>query len=633
MTQAKATIIELDRMELEEILRRVEAQQLEAEDYATIRAVIEAYVGLTLAVEDKNTTIRRLRQMLFGAKTEKTRTVVGRRPKDGGENDEAASASAGSDTAAAPAKEGDTKAPPESDAETDARPPRRGHGRNGAAAYTGAEKINVQHPTLTAGAPCQQCPDGTLYEMKRPGVLVRLVGQAPVGARVYYLQKLRCGLCGAMYTAPSPAEAGSAKYDATVGSMIALLKYGSGMPFHRAEQVQASLGIPLPASTQWDIVADQADNAEPVYEELIRQAGQGEVVYNDDTTVKILEVMGERARQAALAEGAGEEMGEGTGEDAGQDGLSAATGAAAAEKELAAERSAKRSPADRKGTYTSGIVSTREGRRIALFFSGRQHAGENLADVLARRAAELPPPIQMCDALARNSPGELATILGNCLSHGRRQFVDVAAAFPEECRCVLESFAVIYKNDATARQRQLSPEERLLFHQAESGPTMEELHAWLVQQLEGRRVERNSSLGGAIAYLLRHWEKLTLFLRVPGAPLDNNLCERALKKAILHRKNAYFYKTCRGARVGDLFMSLIHTSELNGANPFEYLTELSRHAGDAVVNPQDWMPWNYRITLEGMADVQTSSEETGQAGRCARAAPQGAGETHESRVD
>jgi hypothetical protein len=179
---------------------------------------------------------------------------------------------------------------------------------------------------------------------------------------------------------------------------------------------------------------------------------------------------------------------------------------------------------DRKGMYTSGIVSAGE-HRIALFLSGRQHAGENLKDVLLRRAAELPPPIQMCDALSRNLPGELKTIVANCLAHGRRQFVDVAKEFPEECRHVLEALKVIYHNDAVARERSLSAEARLQFHQAASGPTMEELCVWLSQQFDQRLVEPNSGLGGAIAYLLKHWEKLTLFLRVPGAPLDNNLCE------------------------------------------------------------------------------------------------------------
>jgi hypothetical protein len=323
----------------------------------------------------------------------------------------------------------------------------------------------------------------------------------------------------------------------------------------------------LPASTQWDIVEAKAEQIEPAFEELIRQAADGEVVHNDDTTVKILEMMGERAKAEAFAEDSSKED---------------------------AEESPKKP--ERRGLFTSGIVSTREGRKIALFFSGRQHAGENLKDVLSHRAQTLAAPIQMCDALSRNLPVDFETIVAHCLAHGRRQFVDVAEQFPEECRYVLESLSVIYRNDAIARGRNLSPSARRHFHQAESGPTMEKLHVWLGRQLEDRLVEPNSSLGGAISYLLKHWERLTLFLRVAGAPLDNNICERALKKAILHRKNALFYKTGHGAHVGDVFMSLIHTCELCGANAFDYLTGLERHANELSSNPQDWMPWNYRET-------------------------------------
>ena len=432
-------------------------------------------------------------------------------------------------------------------------------------------------------------------------MLIRFVGQAPVQATVYQLQKLRCGLCGQLFTAEPPAGIGVEKYDATVGSMIALLKYGSGMPFHRLDGLQENLGIPLPASTQWDIVHAKAEQIEPAFDELTRQAADGDVVHNDDTTIKILELMGQRARQKALAEN------------------------------LTVD-SAKQKPSERSGMFTTGIVSTREGRRIALFFSGRQHAGENLKELLLGRAANLPAPIQMCDALSRNLPAGLATILAHCLAHGRRQFVDVADRFPEECQQVLEPLSVIYRNDAIARERNLSPEARLLFHQAESGPIMEELQAWLGRQFDQRRVEPNSALGGAISYLLKHWVKLTLFLRVAGAPLDNNICERALKKAILHRKNALFYKTCHGAHVGDMFMSLIYTCEFCGANPFDYLTELERHAGELSANPQNWMPWNYRETLEGMGDVQTPSEESRPDDQSGTQAAQGTGETDERRA-
>ena len=143
----------------------------------------------------------------------------------------------------------------------------------------------------------------------------------------------------------------------------------------------------------------------------------------------------------------------------------------------------------------------------------------------------------------------------------------------------------------------MSPEERLRFHQAQSGPRMAELQAWMEAQITQRKVEPNSGLGEAIAYMRKHWDKLTLFLRVPGAPLDNNVCERALKKAILHRKSAYFFKTQNGARVGDMFMSLIHTCELNDANPFHYLTELQKHTCAMTAAPSQWMPWNYLHAL------------------------------------
>lgn len=370
---------------------------------------------------------------------------------------------------------------------------------------------------------------------------MRVVGQAPLAATVYRLQNLRCNLCGEVFTAEAPPGVGTEKYDATASSMLALLKYGSGLPFYRLENLQKSLEIPLPASTQWEVVAAAAAVIQPVMEEAIRQAAQGEVLHNDDTPMPV----------------------------------------------LALEREA-RDPPERKGVFTSGIVATQAGRRIALFFTSHRHAGENLASVLAQRARELSPPVQMCDALARNLPKlpePLEVIVSHCLAHARRRFVEVVANFPEECRQVLETLGEVYGYDAQARQQGMSAEARLRFHQEHSGPVMVRLQAWLQAQFAEKKVEPNSGLGEAITYLLKHWEPLTLFLRKAGDPLDNNLCERALKKAILHRKNSLFYKTRNGAQVGDLYMSLIHTCELNDANPFDYLTELQKHAPEMAKDP------------------------------------------------
>ena len=285
------------------------------------------------------------------------------------------------------------------------------------------------------------------------------------------------------------------------------------------------------------------------------------MLYNDDTTMKILDLSGAHPRDKADPEVS----------------------------------------EDRTGVFTSGIVSTAQGRRIALFFTGRKHAGENLASVLKLRAAEAGPPIQMCDALSRNVPTQFETVLGSCLAHGRRRFVEVVDFFPEECRRVLETLRDVYQNDELAREQAMTPEQRLTFHQAASGPLMGDLERWLTEQLEQRKVEPNSSLGQAIKYMRKHWQKLTLFLRVPGAPLDSNAVERALKKAILHRKNSYFYKTRNGARVGDIYMSLIHTAELTGAAAFNYLVALLRNAEKVAATPADWMPWNYETQLTGPA--------------------------------
>jgi len=525
--------IDLNLQEVDALLERVAAGSLKEGDYEIIKAMAETIRVLSQAVDEKASSIRRLLRMLFGASTEKAKNVL----KDSDKNESGGSKSSS----------GNSENDPEDNKEKPDKK-RKGHGRNGAANYTGADKITVPNTELKSGDTCPACLKGKVYKMKIPGVVVRIVGKAPVTARVYELEKLRCNLCGEIYTAKAPENIGDEKYDETAGSMIALLKYGSGLPFNRLEGLQDSLGIPLAASTQWDIVEQTADRIHPVYRELIRQAAQGEVIYNDDTTMKILDLM----------------------------------------------KSEDNDESSGKAMFTTGILSTINGRKIALFFTGQKHAGENMRDLLQQRESNRGPPIQMCDALSRNVPKEFEIILANCLAHGRRKFVDVAWNFPEECRYVIETLGQVYKNDEIAKVQNMSPQQRLVFHQAESGPLMEELKIWLNEQLNEKKVEPNSGLGQAISYMLRHWEALTLFLREPNAPLDNNLCEQVLKKAILHRKNALFYKTEHGAYIGDMFMSIIHTCNLADVNPFDYITALQKHSSEVFKNPRNWMPWNYK---------------------------------------
>ena len=512
--------------ELASIVERTRPALDEAE-YQKLKAAIRTLGAVNTLIQNQDITIESLRNFLCGSQTEKTTAVLKR---------------SGIDTGQPP------KAP---------KPKPPGHGRHGAKAYRGAHKIQVPHATLKSGDGCPDCQRGKVYLQREPGVLVRLIGQAPLDATVYQLEKLRCNLCGEIFTAKAPDQAGNEKYHPTAVSMIAILRYGGGFPMTRLEKLEQSLGIPLPSSIQWELVCARAAQIKPVFDELIRQAAQGSVLHNDDTSMTVLSL-----RQQIQDEA--DEPG-------------------------------------RTGIFTSGIVSTRDGRHIALFFTGRQHAGENLAVILANRADALEPPIQMCDALARNlpkMPQTLEVIVSHCIAHARRRFVEVTPNFPDACRHVLEALGKVYHHDALAREQKLSPQERLRYHQQHSGPVMDQLKQWMKDQLEQKRVEPNSGLGGAIGYLLKYWDRLTLFLRQPGAPLDNNICERILKRAILHRKNSLFYKTEKGAEVGDLFMSLIHTAELCGANPFDYLTQLQRHADELEQHPQDWMPWNYLETLD-----------------------------------
>lgn len=513
--------IDVSVEELERLVDEAGRRTLAAEEQTKLRGVVRTLEALTAMVAQRQTTIDQLRALLLGWRTtEKTKAVLGDPQAD------------------------THRQRPSSDNKTGKR---KGHGRKGAAAYSTAPRVTVEHPTLKPADRCPHCLKGKVYKLTQPQPVVRIKGQPPLQATVYDLEALRCNGCGELFTPPPPDGADKGKYDETAVSMIAVMKYGGGVPFKRLERLQDQFGVPVPAATAWEMVAQAAASLMPVWEELIRQAAQGELVHNDDTKMKILAFI--------------------------------------------------RQTVDRTGLFTTGIVSISSGERIALFFTGEKHAGENLADLLTRRAAELVPPIQMCDALSRNAPGSLPVQLANCLAHARRHFVDVADSFPVQCRYVLETLGEVFHNDELARLQALSPDVRLSFHQRQSGPLMDGLFAWCNQQFDLRQVEPNSGLGKAIRYLLNHWPKLTLFLRVPGAPIDNNICERALKKVVLHRKNSLFYRSKNGASVGDLFMSLIYTAELSGANPFHYLTQLLRHSAQVARAPARWLPWNYTHTL------------------------------------
>lgn len=535
--------VDLSQEEYEQLQERLKKRELQDSDYELLSGALQFMLWLQNSLKEAKISISRLSKLFgFSPRSKKRRTG----PRDynpSSADDESDGAEGTSESA--------NSATPEDP------PPKKGHGRLPHSAYTGAPTIKVAHPTLKGGDPCPLNCGGTI-SIAPFGHVIRVTGSPIAAATRYQLEKFRCNLCGEYFAAPFPVGVSPEdKYDAQAKSSITIQKYFMGSPFHRIATFQSLVGMPLAESTAWELSEEVANIAYPVFKQLIVDGAQGEVLHNDDANVKILSLMKENQQEE---------------------------------------------PPERKGMYTSGILSKirlpdSSIRQIALFISGRHHAGNNLDFVLKHRAKELGPAIQMSDALSSSKTQEVETIACSCLSHGFRKFEDIADYWPQECHYVMKGISDVYDNEDQTEDQQLSPRQRLAFHQQHSKPIMDELKQWFDDQKASPHFDPSSSLGKAIQYMLNHWDKLTQFLRIPGAPLDNNNLEQSLKVPIRNRKNAYFYKTEHGALVGDIHMSIIYTCWLNGINPFDYLVQLQHDASEVFKTPQRFMPWNYQETI------------------------------------
>jgi hypothetical protein len=526
-----------DSAEIEALITRLERRQLRDEDAQLLARLLRLLLRLITLLQQKNASLSRLKRLLFGPWSDKRR---GASPSSG------AGSEGESDSASSTSTENPSSDTPKG-ARSQSHSRKGGHGRMGAEAYTGARVVRCRDTELKPGAGCPHdgCR-GKLYDTKQPAILIRLTGQPLVGATRFEQEVLRCSACQGRFTAPLPAGVRPEKYDETCDVSLALAKYGAGLPWYRLARLQESFGVPLPESIQFERCEAVADAALPVFLYLRRLAADGEVIYSDDTRVRILSCLKEN-------------------------------------KDLQEE--------DRRGTQTSGLVIEVGGRKIAIYANSRRHAGENIDELLKARSAELGRPIQMADALAANWSGQEETVEAKCLAHARRKFIDIEGAFPSECGRVLDAIAKVYRVEAETEG--MSAKGRLERHQVRSGPVMAELREWIEEEFAERRTEPNSSLGQAFRYVLRHWEGLTRVLTVAGVPLDNNLAERALKRAVLLRKNALFYKNEHGASVGAILQSLIETCRLNGVSAWEYLLALMRNRSEARANPAAYLPWSY----------------------------------------
>ena len=528
-------IPQTDSAEIEILIERLKQNKLEQRDVELIERLLRTVLVLVNLLQRKNISIKRLREMIFGRHTEKRKAMGVSRAEEQPEEEAATDP-------ASPERQTSEKSQHQRQAAA------RGHGRRAAHQYRGAQMVECQHKQYQAGAKCPDsaCP-GRLYDTRRPNLFIQFSGHPILEGTIFERDVLRCSACQERYVASLPEGVSENRYEASADVAIVLAKYGAKLPFYRLAQMQESCGVPVSESVMFERSEQVADQVLPVYLALKKEAANGEVIHTDDTAVKILSCLKE-------------------------------------DQEAAAER---------RATNTSGmVIKTKDGHLIALYASGRRHAGENLDQLLDGRDEELGPPIQMADASAVNWKGKHQRIEAKCWAHARRKFIEIEENFTVACGVVLEAIGKVYGYETETVE--MSAVDRLRHHQSNSGPVIAELYRWIEEQFGQKLVEPNSSLGQAMRYLQRHRKELTKFLSLAKIPLDNNAAERALKPVVLMRKNSMFYKSEHGASISDLLMSLIESCRLNEVNAWHYLLTLVSRTAEVRENPSAFLPWSYR---------------------------------------
>ncbi len=551
--------IELSLEDRQKLIERIK-NNMTSEDAEILTGIIDFNSWLQYSLEEKKISISKL-QKIFGNSSEKRSNKNKKNSNKNGDKkantaDEQASNPSESESAADRTTEdvAEDPSPPEPITDTNARKYVPNNGRLGHDKYTNAEIIHVKAP-YRSGDPCLEENCKGKLKITKSGCVIKIVGQSFAKANKYVIETLRCNLCEKYFSAQLPKNICNEKYDPIFKAQLCIHKYYLGIPNNRLDVYQQFIGVPLPSSTQFDKSEEVANDACPAFKHLEKLAANGHLMHGDDTSVRIQSII---KSNKSLDEKA------------------------------------------RVGTFTTGLISFNGNNKIHLFYSGRNHCGENILSLLEKRDPDLPLVKYMCDALPSNMPKGLKALIINCLVHGRRNFVDIEKFYSEECAFVLNIISMIYKHDKEANENRLNDEERLLHHQTYSIQPMNDLHAHCKKQLDEHIVEKNSPLGKAYNYMLKHWDKLTRFLHIAGAPLDNNILEQALKIPIRVRKNSYFYATEHGAYIGSMLQSLICTCIAAKQNPVDYLTALQVHKLAVRKHPEAWMPWNYKDTIANM---------------------------------
>lgn len=557
--------LKLTPEQTDNLFAEVRSSNLSDEHKDWIILGIQSLFWIGAAYQDKKQKLFRFMNKIFGPKTEQIKPKNDKRGQPGPDSsrNENPNINPSVNENANDLNQGTAGDP------SNEKPKSKGHGRRSADAFKKAMCVQIALDNLKAGDKCPKCPKGTLYKYP-PGKILVLMGQAPISAIHLKLQAVRCSACGAIFKATIPKVFATQSRGIPEAKAVAtLMKYKGGVPFNRMEMLQKTFGTRTSKTEIWEMVEFVAESLKPIYSQLSKDAAKAEVLGVDDTTMTILELQKENRKKSL-------------------------------EKEtLKSTGSSKEAGKydNRTGMFTTGILTEGLDHNITLYFTGRCHAGENLDKLLDKRPEELPIPIEACDALARNKPANHTTQIGYCNAHNRRNFFDLLKLWPSEAMQVLDLYTGVFYNEKITLEEKMNWEDRQKYHEEKSAPIMNEIKRFCEALLESRKIEPNDIFGKAIAYQNKHWEGLTLFLRLPGVPLTTNNVERALKAVIRNRKNSLFYKTEWGALVGDINHSIIETCIRNDVEPMDYLVACQICSEEVRKAPHLWLPWNFNNNL------------------------------------
>ena len=555
--------VNLSHEETEQLKKRLFANALNEKDLKIVVDVLNCYLWMQDQLSRAKLTLKGLKA-LFGFKSEKNDKGA---TEDSGEDKEDDSKSDQKDPGheADQATTGATNKLSSSASHKKLKPKwnaKKNHGRYSVDDYQGCPvvKVALKNPTLLSG----YCPDCMQDDTKAkvypqlPSTVIIFQSDPMISGIRYQLDRTRCCVCLKYFTADLPeAVREQPKYAASCKATLAIHHYYCGMPFNRIEMVQSAQQVPLAVSTQYDLMSSfHEDSVKDVFYALHAYGANGEANFFDDTPGRILEQI---AHNKVL-------------------------------------------PAFKKSVHATAMMIEHENHQIALFNTNTLTGGKQLAELLSERSV-LEDFKTMSDAASKNFPTLDDTMMARwiiclCLCHGRRNFFKLLGSGDEDVQFVLEQIAIVYHNESYCKKHNLTGQARLEHHQKYSAPVLKALRVWFNNLFFYKKVEPNSEFGRAITYMLKRWYWLTQFLRVLDAPLDNNICEQAIKVLLRYRKNSLFYKTFYGAEIGDAMMSVIHTAVKNNVNVFDYLTALAEYSTYVRASPEKWFPWCYQETLQ-----------------------------------